>query len=254
MLHDSLGDRMKAYEVAARTVLPHRLPVIIRVDGKAFHTYTAKCERPFDRRLSDVMVSTAKRLCEEIQGAQLAYTQSDEISILVHGYKKFDTQSWFDNQVQKMTSIAAATASSHFSLNSWLIWGDWKDDTFYKPADVMKALRPATFDARVFIIPEADVCNYFLWRQQDATRNSVQMLARSLYSHKQCNNKNGVELQEMCFQKGHNWNDLEPRWKRGVCILRPLTNDRNPWHLDDQIPIFSQDRSYINDLLKLEEE
>lgn len=92
---------MKGYEVASRTTLPGRLPVIIRVDGKAFHTYTRGCKRPFDDRLSDVMVSTATKLCDEIQGAQLAYTQSDEISVLVHGYKKFKSQTWFDNQVQK---------------------------------------------------------------------------------------------------------------------------------------------------------
>lgn len=247
MSHDSLGDRMKGYEQAARTVLPGRLPIIIRVDGKAFHTYTAKCNRPFDERLADVMVSTAKHLCEEVQGAQLAYTQSDEISVLVHGYKKFDSQAWFDLQVQKMASVAAGTASAHFTANSWKILND--------------GLRPAVFDARVFVVPEADVCNYFLWRQQDATRNSIQMLARSLYSHKQLDGKNGSELQELCFAKGHNWNDLPTRWRRGVCIKRrqsephpDMGHTKERLVVDLDIPVFSQDRAYINDLLKLEEE
>lgn len=261
MSQDTLGDRMKGYEVAARTTLPGRLPIIIRCDGKAFHTYTKGCERPFDQMLGNVMIDTAKRLCEEIQGAQLAYTQSDEISILVHGYKKFDSQSWFDNQVQKMVSVAAGVASSHFTANSWkIVTGGAKT--------VVDNLRPAVFDARVFVVPEADVCNYFLWRQQDATRNSIQMLARSLYSHKQCDNKNGAELQEMCFLKGKNWNDLETRWKRGVCVHKvyrqlpvggwqpgdPPAAVRSSWEADFNIPIFSQERAYVNRHLELEEE
>ncbi len=258
---DSIGDRMKGYEQAARSVLTNRLPVIVRVDGKAFHTYTAGSERPFDKRLGDVMIDVAKKLCESIQGAQLAYTQSDEISILVHGYKKFDSQPWFDNQVQKMASIAAGTASAWFTAHSWRIWAGENE------ADVTD-IKPAVFDARVFVVPEADVCNYFLWRQQDALRNSVQMLARSLFSHKQCDNKGGMDLEQMCFEKGHNYGDLPARWRRGVCVRRVTSEGpvggwspgdlpppmRKRWEADLEIPIFSQKREYVNDLLKLEQE
>lgn len=261
MSHDTLGDRMKAYEVASRTTLPGRLPVIIRVDGKAFHTYTKGTDRPFDMYLGDVMVDTAKKLCEEIQGAQLAYTQSDEISILVHGYKKFESQPWFDNQVQKMVSVAAGIASSHFTANSWKI-------VCRGAKTVVDNLKPAVFDARVFVLPEADVCNYFLWRQQDATRNSVQMLARSLYSHKQVENNNTSKLKEMCAEKGQPWDDLPTRWKRGVCVIKgeellpiggQLANSlksatRTRWIPDYQIPVFSQDREYVNKYLAVEEE
>ena len=259
---DSLGDRMKGYEVAARTVLPRRMPVIIRCDGKAFHTYTAACKRPFDERLSGVMVHTAKELCKQIQGAQLAYTQSDEISILVHGYKKFASESWFDNQTQKMASVAAGIASATFTAHSWRIWRD-VPTPIETDLNAIERIKPAVFDARVFIVPESDVCNYFLWRQQDATRNSVQMLARSLYSHKQCDRKNGSELQEMCFQKGVNWNDLEVRWKRGICIRRMpdlvpfgdgTATERSSWEPDFNIPVFSAERDYINRLLALEEQ
>lgn len=243
---------MKAYEMAARNVLPGRLPVIIRVDGKAFHTYTRGTNRPFDTMLGDVMIHTAKMLCETIQGAQLAYTQSDEISVLVHSYKNFDTSAWFDNQVQKMCSVAASTASAHFTAWSWRIWGD-------DPS----AIKPAVFDARVFVIPEADVCNYFLWRQQDATRNSVQMLARSLYSHKQLDGKNNTELKQLCIEKGRDWFALEPRWQRGVCVRRiinkqyvtdPMETVRWHWTPDYDIPLFNQDRDYVNKLLELEQE
>lgn len=262
-----MGDRMKGYEVASRAVLPGRLPVIIRVDGKAFHTYTRGTERPFDKKLGDVMIDTAKKLCESIQGAQLAYTQSDEISILVHGYKKFDSQPWFDNQIQKMVSVAAGIASSHFSINSWKVWNNISNPTGHN------IIKPAVFDARAFVVPEADVCNYFLWRQQDATRNSVQMLARSLYSHKVLENCNCNELKDLCAAKGHDWFNLEPRWQRGVCVKRePVTpycsgggcvegcqhspsGDRlGTWRVDYDIPVFSQDRDYVNRHLALEEE
>jgi tRNA(His) 5'-end guanylyltransferase len=209
------------------------MPVIIRVDGKAFHTYTRECARPFDSNLADVMIYTARKMCDEIQGACLAYTQSDEISFLLHNYRKLTSQPWFDNQVQKMCSVAAGMASAYFTAESYQIWDPEK-------------IRPAVFDARVFVLPEAEVCNYFLWRQQDATRNSIQMLARSLYSHKECHEKNGSELQEMCFQKGQNWNDLHVRWKRGVCVKQQK--------VDLEIPVFSQDRNYIEELLKVEEE
>ena len=141
MSTEKLGDRMKAYEEASRTVLPGRLPIIIRLDGKAFHTYTKKLAS-FNENLSDVMVETAIAVCKEIQGAQFAYTQSDEISILVHGYKRFTSMPWFDNQVQKMVSVAAGLASATFTAHSWKIW-DTSDDTDLK-------IRPAVFDARAF--------------------------------------------------------------------------------------------------------
>ena len=248
MSNDSLGDRMKGYEQASRTVLPGRMPVIIRVDGKAFHTYTRGTERPFDTKLADVMVDTAKKLCEEIQGAQLAYTQSDEISVLVHCYKKLNSSPWFDNQVQKMVSVAAGVASAYFTAQSHRIWGPVVEDL------EGRSIKPAVFDARVFVIPEADVCNYFLWRQQDATRNSVQMLARSLYSHRQCENKNTFELKAMCAEKGTPWESIEPRFQRGCCVQRARTNERNPWYVVKNIPLFNEDREYVNNLLKVEEE
>lgn len=267
---DSLGTRMKGYEVAARTTLPNRLPVIIRVDGKAFHTYTRGCNRPFDERLSDVMVATAKELCKEIQGAQVAYTQSDEISVLVHGYKKFESMPWFDNQVQKMASVAAGIASATFTANSWRIWQNASKEFTGLFAD---SIKPAYFDARVFVIPEAEVCNYFLWRQQDATRNSVQMLARSLYSHKELECVGVNELKNMCADKGQPWDALPLRFQRGLCYYRepktpyctgggcyegcqhsPSADKQGTWRLDDAIPLFNQNRAYIDDLLKLDEQ
>jgi tRNA(His) 5'-end guanylyltransferase len=240
-MNDSLGDRMKKYELASRTILPGRMPIIIRVDGKAFHTYTAQCARPFDVNLGECMIRAAKALCKDIQGAQLAYTQSDEISILVHCYKKFNSEAWFDNQVQKICSVSAGIASAHFTNSSHLIWGN--------------IAKPAVFDARVFVLPESDVCNYFLWRQQDCMRNSIQMLARSLYSHKECDHKNSIQLQDMCVAKGISFNDIDIRWKRGICIKKVMYNiNQIVWEEDFGIPSFLEDRTYINKYLTVEEE
>ena len=260
MSSDSLGDRMKSYENAYRTHLPIRMPVIIRIDGKAFHTYTAGCEKPVDKGLVDVMNLTAIELCKTIQGSQVAYVQSDEISILLSNYQTLDTQSWFENNLQKMVSVAASIAGVTFTMESDAIWGS--DDYQSASGDIHSypIIKPAYFDARAFILPKEEVTNYFLWRQQDATRNSVQMLARSLYSHKECTDKNNSELQEMCFQKGINWNDCPIPQRRGRCIVkkksmkmafnpqykRDVMAERSEWAVDNEIPIFSVDRKYID--------
>jgi tRNA(His) 5'-end guanylyltransferase len=261
MSNDSLGDRQKGYEDAFRHHLPMRMPIMLRIDGKAFHSYLKGVKTPFHQGIVDCMNVTAKHLCEHIQGAQIAYVQSDEISILINNYKELNSQAWFQNNIQKMVSVAASMAGVIFTMNSDKIWGSEVSNvgSFGQPV-YSPIIKPAFFDARAFVIPQDDVCNAFLWRQQDATRNSVQMLARSLYSHKECTDKNNSELQEMCFQKGVNWNDCPTSQKRGRCIVKskslkqgtnPKTGEtfmaeRSEWVVDDNIPIFSQDRNYIN--------
>lgn len=224
---DSLGDRMKGYENAYRTYLPKRLPLIIRVDGKAFHSFTRKMNKPWDEKLETCMEAGALYLCDKIQDAQLAYIQSDEISILVHNYKRLNAEAWFDNNLQKLTSISASLVTAAFNKKS---------------AEIGLSSGIALFDSRVWILPEAEVCNYFIWRQQDSTRNSLSMLAQSLYSHKELQGRKSLELQEMCFQKGINWNDMSTSHKRGRCAVRK----EGKWVIDNEIPIFTQDRNYID--------
>jgi tRNA(His) guanylyltransferase len=236
---DAIGDRMKRYEAATRGLIPHRQPTIIRVDGKAFHSYTRGLERPWSQRFADAMDRVAIELCDEIQTAVMAYVQSDEISVLLHPYRRYQSQPWFDGEVQKTVSVAASIAGATMTALS---------------PSLFTAIRPAYFDARVFVVPnETEAANCFLWRQQDATRNSIQMLARSLYSHKQCDQKNGRELQEMCWQKGHNWNDVPAYWKRGRCVVR-VDGIGGGWIVDREIPIFSEQPEYITSRLAVDDE
>lgn len=245
MIYDSLGDRMKSYESATAMHLTGRMPLIIRLDGKAFHSYTKDLPRPWCPALMGVMDATAIALCKQIQGAQVAYVQSDEISILVIGYQTITSQTWFERNVQKMVSVSAGIASATFTAASGALREGF--------------IKPAIFDSRVFTIPESDVCNAFVWRQQDATRNSQQMLARSLYSSDELFKKNSSQLQEMCVQKGHNWNDQPTTFRRGRCIVRNSytheeaggTTTRHRWEVDHEIPIFSQDRNYINKFIPI---
>lgn len=221
-----IGDRMKTnYEEAYKHYLPMRMPTILRLDGKTFHTFTKKMDRPYDGAFIENMANLAKWLVEEVQTARCAYVQSDEISLLLIPYNKFDTEAWFNNEIQKMVSISAGMASAYFT-------------GLYR--------KLAVFDARAFVLPEAEVVNYFIWRQQDATRNSIQMLAQSMYSHKELHKKNTDDLQEMIFQKGKNWNNLPAYLKRGIVATPEL--------IDKDIPIFTQDRSYFDKFLTIEEE
>jgi tRNA(His) 5'-end guanylyltransferase len=222
----SLGDRMKGYEDVARTSLIRRMPVILRVDGRAFHTFTRGFVTPFDQALHNAMAATANALVAEIQGAKLAYGQSDEISVLITDYDTLTTDAWFSYGVQKMVSIAASVATVAFN-----------DALAYKQLD-----KRAHFDARVFNLPREEVTNYFIWRQQDASRNSVQMLARSEFSHRECLNKNVSALQDMLMTRDINWNDIPTHFKRGFCIRETDTVDR-------EIPIFTQDRDYVERLV-----
>ena len=261
-MSDSLGDRMKGYENVSRIYLPRRLPVIIRVDGRAFHTLTRGLKKPFDASLAVSMRSAMFDLCKEISGAKLAYMQSDEISVLVTNDDSIETQPWFDNNLQKLVSLSASIATLSFTSairrEAECVWSLAKEDDERDYADVLfRAAARATFDARAFILPPEEVVNYFIWRQQDATRNSIQMVAQNLYFHKTLQNKNCNDLQEMIHEKGINWNDYPTPYKRGTCCVKKqkiIDSDtpivRGQWEFDTDIPVFTQDRDYIERWLR----
>lgn len=249
----SLGDRMKRYEKIPAICLTRRTPVIIRVDGKSFHTFTRGMKRPFDMVFRKSMAETMKNLCESIQGCVFGYTQSDEISLLLTDYATLDTDAWFGYEVQKMCSIAASMATLSFNTN--LI----KQVNIAQQHDVLdfgysvyeSKFNIAHFDARVFSLPKEEVCNYFIWRQQDATRNSIQAVGQTYFSQKQLQGKTQADIQEMLWSIHNlNWNDYPVAYKRGVaCFKKQTCIDENTirmrWSIDDVPPIYTQDRGYI---------
>lgn len=204
---DPLGARIKElYEVRSKTYLPRRTYTIIRLDGKAFHTFTKGFERPYDENLINAMDYTTKMLCSEIQGCKLGYTQSDEISLLLTDFDKLGTSAYFDGAVQKIVSVCASMASAYF--NRYMLDNGITD-------------KLAFFDARVFSISDAvEVENYFIWRQQDCVRNSISMTAQSLYSHNELNGVSTSKMQDLCIEKGVNWNDQPAGFKRGRMIWK----------------------------------
>lgn len=269
---DSLGDRMKGYENISRNYLTRRVPVIIRLDGKAFHTFTKGMVKPFDSVLTKAMQETMKYLCENIQGCVLGYTQSDEITLVLTDYATPQTDAWFGYNIQKMSSISASMATiaftKAFQLASIEFWRKlepddvegWKLDKIYRDK-----VGKAFFDARVFSIPKEEVVNCLIWRQQDATRNSIEAVGQANFSHSQLHKKSCNEIQEMLWsEKGINWNDFPTEVKRGSCCVKKeietvmddpmnfgkiISVRRHKWVVDQDIPIFTQDRDYIEILL-----
>lgn len=273
-MKDKLGDRMKeSYENRSKTFLTRKIPVIIRLDAKAFHTFTKGMKKPFDDIIVKTMQETMKYLCENIQGCVLGYTQSDEITLVLSDYNTPTTDAWFGYNIQKMTSISASMATLAFNkfflenvdiyrLKAWDGISGYKEgiDVNYIEKLLDKIKVGALFDSRVFSVPKEEVCNCLIWRQQDATRNSIQSVGQTYFSQKQLNKKTCDEIQDMLFtEKGINWNDLKTIYKRGSCcykqqvereVILPKSNKkvkvrRNQWYIDNEIPIFTQDREYI---------
>ena len=276
----ALAKRMKQYEAVPKNTLTRRTPVIIRVDGRAFHTFTRGFKKPFDDVLMQAMQDTMKYLCENIQGCVLGYTQSDEITLILVDYKKLNSEAWFDYEVQKMCSIVASMATLEFNrsmkrravmfVNQKTEEETTRNDIYRQFGVYSKAVnKGAMFDARVFNLPKEEVTNNIYWRQLDASRNSIQMLGQAHFSHKELQHKTCNQIQDMLMtQKGINWNDLQTSYKRRSCCVRnrrviSVSADgtatceiRNPkksereWIIDAEIPIFKGDgRKYIDELI-----
>jgi tRNA(His) 5'-end guanylyltransferase len=272
MTNDSLGDRMKSfYESIYNIAMPRRTNVIIRIDGKAFHTYTRGLKKPYDTGLNDDMDATTKYLCQNIQGCKCGYVQSDEISLLLTDYDRIETDAWFSNKIQKMASIAASMATSQF--NKLRTIRMLKESDINNAINLIENMRQAEFDARVFVIPsKEEIVNYFIWRQQDATRNSISTLAQSYFSPKELHGKKTNDMQDMLMlEKNINWNNESVRFKRGG-FIRKITSvidykvlsfdvmannevssrgtgtTRTEWQAVE-IPIITQDRDFILNLM-----
>lgn len=217
---DTLGDRVKRYEAVSKPLLSRRTPVIVRVDGKAFHTFTRGFEKPFDKELVQAMAYAAAKTAESIQGFKLAYVQSDEASFLLTDYDTLETSPWFDYELNKIVSITASTFTYWFNKKWFDIFVSKYSGTSFDEINRERANRVALFDARAFNVPRDDWQNVFIWRQQDWERNSVQMLARSLFSQKRLHGKKISDLLVMINMEGHDWESLPLPYKWGTFIKK----------------------------------
>lgn len=248
---NSFATRMMGYEHPSQGVLMRRTPVIVRVDGKAFSKFTRKFNKPFDQRIFRCMQAAALRLVKEAQNCRLAYFQSDEISLLLTDFRTLTTEAWFRNRVQKICSVSGALATAGFGQQL----ADEGDTVGLCP-------ELPVFDARCFNLPREEVTNYFVWRQRDAERNSVSMLAQSHFSHKdkELQGLNRDQLMDMLMLKrGINWNDQDVHFKRGTCVTKQMFNVgtdsvRSKWVAEEETPIFSKDRDYVEKFLRDEED
>lgn len=255
----NLGDRMKKYEQAYDIYMPSRLPVIVRLDGKGFSKFTKyiKAERPFDASFSGAMAFTMKEIAEKIEGCVFGYTQSDEITLVIRNDQSLESTPWFSNRVQKITSITASIASAKFNK---LVADNWSRDLLYPLA---------YFDARVFIVPNwQEAINCLIFRQQDCTKNSISTAcyyesARKIgkkTARKMMHGLNQKQQQEMLFQHTSlNWNNYPIRFKRGVgCykVYREMAENgktftRSSWQLNLELPVFTQDPSFLRSIFGL---
>lgn len=275
-VNDNLGKRMKEfYETIPRTKLMRRTPVAIRIDGKAFHTFTRGFQKPFDKVLMQSMQETTKYLCKNVQGCVFGYTQSDEITLILVDYKELDTSAWFDYEVQKLCSISTSMATMAFNkffernAENYIqnCATDYETDGLYGKGTLeyqlceiyTKAIeKGAMFDARCFNIPKEEVTNLVYWRQLDATRNSIQMVGQANFSHSELQGKSCNMIQDMLLtQRDINWNDFSIVCKRGTAC-RKVAREVNiagtmdtisTWELDFDMPILKDDWNYVNDLI-----
>lgn len=288
MDRSDLAERMKGYEKRNRYYLQRRMPVILRLDMRAGHSFTRGFKRPFDEVFIKSMQDTAKYLCENIQNCKLSYQQSDEITLLLVDYDKLNTDCFFDYRVDKLCSIAASMATMAFNRAFANNVGDYCTYTYecmdnthenYEHILSLAVDKGAMFDARCFNIPKEEVTNLLYWRQDDAAKNSIQMVGRAFFSHKELHKKSRNDIQDMLMtQKGINWNDFPTYQKRGSCCIKTeekITEDitiiknrfgedgkkhvvnmkRPHWIIDTEIPIFKgEGREYIDRLVFVGEE
>lgn len=258
-VHDDLGKRMKEYyEGVPRTRLMRRTPVAIRIDGKAFHTFTRGFGKPFDEILMQSMQETMQYLCENIQGCVLGYTQSDEITLILIDYMRLNSTAWFDYEVQKLCSISASMATLAFNrifAEKSEVYRERAEQEGTAPDNLAAVYeravqRGAMFEARCFNIPKEEVTNLIYWRQLDAARNSIQMAGQANFSHKELQNKSCNMIQEMLWQEKHiNWNDYPTECKRGASCIKKETEEDGyqGWVIDREMPLLkNEDRAYVD--------
>lgn len=289
---DSLGDRQKQYEIASETFLVPKMPIIIRIDGKAFHTYTKGMKKPFDSVLGTAMKKTMQALCKDIHTCVFGYTQSDEITLILRLPDRIKSQAYMNRRVQKITSLTASKATKYFNKFFTEQVSNYHSTIFAKGHDIIencedtdvenqikaykealkddfkllnvytKKIGDAEFDSRAFNVPEWDCINNIIWRQQDAIRNSVEMVGHVHFSAKQLNKVNVEQIKEkLISEKGINWEtNFTSYQQRGACCYRVVEEKigkddikvlRSHWKIDEEMPIIQDNREWFSEITGL---
>lgn len=236
---DLMGNRFKAYEAASSMHMIPGIPKIIRLDGKAFHTFTKGCEQPYDWNIMSAMAAGAVAVMKEIGGsARLAYIQSDECSIVLNDKPRIESSPWFDNNLVKMATVSSSIMSVNFS------WAYYEALASSGSQAGSVEFKPAYFDARIFPVPNVwEMHNAILWRQFDAIKNSKSQYARHYFSQKQVHEKNGEQkVQMMKDQHGFDWHTA-PTWTKHGIVVRRGTMGK--FEIDMNIPEFKVDKDYL---------
>lgn len=220
---------MNEYEEVYSYKLSPKTPIIVRVDGVCFHNYLKHLEKPYCEEFANAMIEATRLLVAEIPDAKIGYTQSDEASILINAPDFADQ--WYRNRTTKIVSIVASMMTARFN-------------------SLTKDILPrgqALFDARAFTLPKEEVCNYFIVRQEDATKNSVHGYARKLFTQAELVGRSRREMIDMMFGRGFKWNDLPVANRRGVAVVLTKVGNKRVGTVDREPPIFSSEegRAYI---------
>ena len=259
-MKETLGDLIKGYEANYNLTLPKRFPTIVRIDGRAFHTLTRKFNKPFDNVFIKTMQETMLNLCKNIQSVQFGYVESDEISLLIYETNP-EAEPWFGNRLQKICSMTASMATLYFNKsfakNVESFFEKHVEYQFRSDTDEQKQYNAyknslelgGAFDSRVFVVPESVITPYFIWRQNDATRNSINGLSQKYFSHKQLQGLSCNEMQnKLLTEKDINWNNEPTVNKRGTCAYKVYSvedSEKSEWKLDTEMPILMEDRDFI---------
>lgn len=240
----TIAERMKEYESVTNDSLMKRTPVIIRLDGVAFHTFTKGFKKPFDDIISNMMQYVCIKLKEKVNNVVLMYSQSDEISILLNDWEDVNKDCWFGNRIQKLCSVTASYATMY--ANQYLLETLSQSKNTEEASLLVTKVGKVAFDCRVFNLPTNDVTNYFIWRQKDAIRNSKSALGQAYFTHKELKGVKADEVVQMVKDKTDiDWNTLPLYQKYGFCLYK--TEDK--LSIDTEIPLFVEDREYVEKYL-----
>ena len=246
-----LKDRIESYKEQSDYKLLNKLPIIITVNGRSFAKVTSFLDKPYSDKFAECMLSTSLKLCSEIEGSLFAYFHNDEIVILSRNDQSIETIPWFDNKIQKISSIAASIATLHFNKCAHNL--------------DLNLLGDAFFTANVFTPPNiVEAANTMIYKQQQNTLTSIQFacfyeLLKKYDKHIIKEMIHGLSFDEkvdlLKQECDIDFNEYPLIYRRGAACYRmpKVINNvlKNKWFVNDEIPFFAKDQSFLTNIFKM---